>query len=44
MDQVDQAAASIQEATNIYPMSHHIMYTVCISDIFNEWLVANSLV
>ncbi|XP_046670880.1 LOW QUALITY PROTEIN: tetratricopeptide repeat protein 7B-like [Homalodisca vitripennis] len=28
LDQVSAAAASIQEATSIFPLSHHIMYTV----------------
>lgn len=28
LDQVSSAAASIQEATAIFPLSHHIMYTV----------------
>lgn len=28
LDQVSAAAASIAEATSIFPLSHHIMYTV----------------
>lgn len=31
LDQVPAAAASIQEATTIFPLSHHIMYTVNIA-------------
>lgn len=28
-DRPDDAKLSLQEATNIFPLSHHIMYTVC---------------
>lgn len=34
MDQVPSAAACINEATSIFPLSHHIMYTVSFSIIF----------
>lgn len=30
LEQVPAAAASIQEATTIFPLSHHIMYTVSV--------------
>lgn len=38
LDQVPAAAASIQEATTIFPLSHHIMYTVSVFFIWPSFL------
>lgn len=41
LDQPNGAVLSLQEATNIFPLSHHIMYTVSSNNIIKQKIKDN---